>query len=479
MFAQPESPVAVPVAAGAAGVTAEAPEKVLSELQGEIHRRRLRIKEVFEGFDPLRSGRCTSSQFQRGINRLSPNVSPDEFKTLADYFTEQDRPGPQRVNYKEFSRTVDGAFGPPAFDLPRPRTTEHGSRRMAQDGGLARADVRPATQGTPMSARCERDFRGKGDLLPSARSARASTDADDAGEIGHQVVQKIRDIVKRRSLRVHGAFHDFDPLRRGVCSPTHMRSALTLQNISLQAAEQDALLRLYSVHGWDRSDFDYRKFCGDVSGLGVSGCAETLGEDLLGKPRGIPVDPGRPVSSGLAVQGVTQILAKLCKQLRDRRHDAKDTFLEAFRQFDPRHRGVITSQQFGRIISMLGFSFSEAELKSLCLAFTDPSQGGSVFRCQEFLDALTTYMAIHSSGDDRPSTVRPELTSAKKPPSSKDAVKVPEDAANVQQHGGGRVSAEAAAAPRVSSAMTIAYPPTRCKNAAAHRAARRRLQASK
>merc|ERR1712060_474083 len=158
------------------------------------------------------------------------------------------------------------------------------------------------------------------------------------------------------------------------------------------------------------------------------------------------------VSSGLTVKGVTQILAKLCKQLRDWRRDMKDVFPDAFRQFDPRHRGVITPQQFGRIISMQGFSFSEAELKSLCLAFSDHSEGGSVFRCQDFLDALSTYVAIHFSGNDRPCPVRPELTSAKKPPASKDAVNA--------QHGAGRVSTEAAAAPHASSSLPIAYPPT-------------------
>lgn len=474
MFAQPGAPVAVPVAA-------EAPQKVLGQLQSEIQSRRLRVKELFEGFDPLNSGRCTSSQFQRGVNRLYPNVSPVEGKTLADYFTEQDRPGPQVVNYRKFSRTVDQGFSTPTFSLPRPRTTDHASPQTARgpDGGSARADARPATQGMPASARGERDFHRKGDLLPSARSALASTDVDDAGESGRQVVQKIRSIVKRRALRVHGAFHDFDPLRRGVCSPTHMRTALTVLNITLGSAEQDALLRLYGVHGWDRSDFDYRRFCNDVNGLSIYSSAETPDECPLDTPRGTPVHPMRPPSSGLATQGITEILAKLCRQFRDWRCDIKDAFLDAFRQFDPHHRGVITSQQFGRIISMQGFSFAEAELKSLCLAFTDHSEGGSVFRCQDFLDALSTYMAIHVNGDDRPCRTHPQLTGATRSPASKDSVSVSKGAANVGQRGAACVSAEAAAAPHAASSIPIAYPPTRCKSTAAYQAARRRLQAPK
>jgi hypothetical protein len=35
-----------------------------------------------------------------------------------------------------------------------------------------------------------------------------------------------------------------------------MRTALTVLNITLRSAEQDALLLLYGVQGWDRSDFD-------------------------------------------------------------------------------------------------------------------------------------------------------------------------------------------------------------------------------
>jgi hypothetical protein len=215
----------------------------------------------------------------------------------------------------------------------------------------------------------------------------------------------------------------------------------------------------------------------DVNGLSIYSSAETPGEGPLDKPRGIPVDPRQTASNGLATQGITEIFAKLCKQLRDWRCDMKDAFLDAFRQFDPHHRGVITPQQFGRIISMQGFSFAEAELKSLCLAFTDHPEGGSVFRCQDFLDALSTYMAIHFNGDDRPCRMRPELTAATRPPACKESVS--KDAVNVQQRGAGCVSTEAAVAPHAASSIPIAYPPTRCKSTAAYRAARRRLQAPK
>merc|ERR1719262_162885 len=80
-------------------------------------------------------------------------------------------------------------------------------------------------------------------------------------------------MVRERHLRVHGAFTDFDPLRRGYCNMSHVRTVCTYLNIALEDWEFKALGRIYCIPNWHQGpfpeldEFNYREFCNDVNEL--------------------------------------------------------------------------------------------------------------------------------------------------------------------------------------------------------------------
>jgi Ca2+-binding EF-hand superfamily protein len=438
--------------------------KVLNKFQTEVYRRRMRVKDVFAGFDKLNTGRCTASQFERGVNTLAPSTPHEDGKALAAYFTETGRPHPQVVNYKQFSHAMEEMFGADTSGKELPPS--------------ARSEQRLATQGSmPMSART---WRGtcispwRGDPLPAARSA-----AENCGSAGSfpppsdadQVVEKVRRVVKLRQLRVHGAFQEFDPLRRGVCSLTHLRTVLTVLNVVLTSAELEALLQKYSVHTWDRRDLDYRSFCNDVNELSIYPEPEhPEHRPRVSRPKdasgGSADMSARSSSRGLSLQDTTKVLAKMCKHLRNNRQDIGDVFRDAFRQFDPRHQGIITQQQFCRVMSMGGFDLSEIELKHLCLAFSEQHSSGMRFRCQDFLDALSTFQAIHFSNPDEDFTRQNSSKSSKVMSRQTSA----ESEASVQTPFYDSVQNV------VDTGSLISGPPTRTGTGKANTAAKRRLE---
>ncbi|CAK0845561.1 unnamed protein product [Prorocentrum cordatum] len=78
-------------------------KEVLNEMQSEVYHRGVRVKDCFADFDPLRSGRCTPSQFVRGVNRIVPSLKVSDGEALADHYTEKGPlvKVPQIVNYQK------------------------------------------------------------------------------------------------------------------------------------------------------------------------------------------------------------------------------------------------------------------------------------------------------------------------------------------------------------------------------------------
>jgi len=101
-------------------VEEEPPEEVASVLrnvQAYIYTRRIRIKDCFLDFDRLRSGRCTSMQFARGLSSIVPKLRPHEMKILMEFYRadkgekKQKVGKPEAVCYLRFIRDVDSVFG--------------------------------------------------------------------------------------------------------------------------------------------------------------------------------------------------------------------------------------------------------------------------------------------------------------------------------------------------------------------------------
>jgi len=86
--------------------------EIINKIQVFVFPRRLRMKEFFRDYDPLRSGRCTIQQFGRALSLAGIRLPEDMVEALSDHFTEEGPrvQRPQCVNYDKFCAVVDEVF---------------------------------------------------------------------------------------------------------------------------------------------------------------------------------------------------------------------------------------------------------------------------------------------------------------------------------------------------------------------------------
>eukprot|EP00435_Cladocopium_sp_Y103_P009691 s1711_g2.t1 len=85
---------------------------LISRIQVFCYPRRIRVKEFFNDFDPLRRwhGRCTIINFARALDTLGmQGLTDEEVDNLAEHFTEHGAhvAPPQVVNYVKFCEAID------------------------------------------------------------------------------------------------------------------------------------------------------------------------------------------------------------------------------------------------------------------------------------------------------------------------------------------------------------------------------------
>eukprot|EP00933_Yihiella_yeosuensis_P005791 TRINITY_DN110382_c0_g1_i1.p1 TRINITY_DN110382_c0_g1~~TRINITY_DN110382_c0_g1_i1.p1 ORF type:complete len:495 (-),score=68.02 TRINITY_DN110382_c0_g1_i1:211-1695(-) len=92
--------------------------ELIMRIQVYVYPRRIRVKEFFNDFDPLRHGRCSVLNFGRAMNMIGMRITDEEVDVLSEHFTEHGANiiPPQVVNYYKFIEAVDQVFihGSPA-----------------------------------------------------------------------------------------------------------------------------------------------------------------------------------------------------------------------------------------------------------------------------------------------------------------------------------------------------------------------------
>uniref|UniRef100_A0A182JYI6 EF-hand domain-containing protein n=1 Tax=Anopheles christyi TaxID=43041 RepID=A0A182JYI6_9DIPT len=77
--------------------------RVLAKVKAQTVRRRLRLVDFMEGFDPLNHRRISDVQFCRGLATASIQLTPNEMQLICEYFR---TPTCQTVDYKRFCDTI-------------------------------------------------------------------------------------------------------------------------------------------------------------------------------------------------------------------------------------------------------------------------------------------------------------------------------------------------------------------------------------
>jgi Ca2+-binding EF-hand superfamily protein len=262
---------------------------------------------------PRRGGKCSMNQFMRGFP-FKKEFTPDDITFLAEFYSVDHI----TVSFMALHHEV--------------------SELMVHEG-------QPFPQ-SPLTIRAD----------PSAWSqAELST------------VVKLRSKIVERRVRVYEQFQDFDALRKGCVTMGQVKTVFTILNMAKEISKEEfeTLLADYT-----RPDgmFCYTDFCRDVESDFTTPYLERSPKQSTMMPDRSHTAPARRNEIILSAEKRKKIEAlesKMQYRVRTRGLAMKP----CFQDLDKAHRGYVTKNQFGRVLTMLGFELGQSEVSLLCEAY--------------------------------------------------------------------------------------------------------------
>jgi len=449
-----ELPIAGLRASAAGPMEDPSNDEVIAELvhriQLHVMPRRIRCREFFNDFDPLRCGRCTMPQLAKALNTIGVGMTEQEVDTLAEHYTDHGPRAtkPQVVNYYRFCADVDNIFsseeeqdnmksmmmtsspGSTVMSTFRPNSVEdedrfyhvlHRVATLCKARGvllkplytdLDRAAIPMPSRQNPrrggkvtrqqfirtwpfkkemspddLELLCDRYSTKGGDIHFMALHNEVSEVLGDPEQPfptsplhlradgtrwSHQdlpVVKKIMSKVVEKRVRLKEHFQDFDPLRKGFCTPGQVKTVITIMGLGKDIDKYD-FETILSMYMQDDGLFDYRSFCDDVD---KAFTVPNLERDPLARidmPDATTTAPARRNTMRLSdakTAKARKIEEKIRTFVRKRRTEMKPMFQD----FDRAERGYVTRSQFVRIMSMMQFDLDEKAIDLLAGIYCD------------------------------------------------------------------------------------------------------------
>lgn len=319
-------------------------DDAMDNIRQQKRNRALEVRGILRDFDRTRQNRVTPRQFQQALDTAGFRLSERELTLVTTYYMDGDR-----INYADFLEDIE-----PSEKLEN--KTLQGTQRL--------------------------------NALNKDRRA-----AIEAAEPAHfeAVLAKVKTLVAKERMRISEHLRDFDKLRRGMITANQFRAGLSMAKVELTLPEMRALEEHYRIMDQGNDFVAYTRFCRDVESV------FTL-DDLHTQPLADAVPTIPPVGVELAAQErmrelksghENKALQVIAAEVKRRRmllqHDFKD--------FDKIHRGVVTKDQFFRVLTdlNLGQLLTNEEREQLAEHYSARVGGRWDVHYRQFIDDVEQY----------------------------------------------------------------------------------------
>jgi len=290
-------------------------DMIVNKIQGHIYPRRVRAKEFFRDYDPLRSGRVTKERFIRAVALMGVRLSDAEAGAIADHFTEGMQ-NPQSVNYSAFCEHVDGVFHTPRLE----KTPAHAV--SAPGSGI----------NTKFQTR----------------------DIGDQERLNH-VLHRVALLARTRGVVLKYQFQDFERSDATSLTVPRRSGKVTVEQFCrcfpfLKDLEKEDLLVLIDHYTTPSGDIHFRQMHEDVS--------EQLSTDPPPFPKsGLIVRPDNNEWAQQKLSAVQKVQAKVVER--------RVRLGEHFQDFDPLRKGFCTLGQVKTVFAILKVEVSTSDFDEL------------------------------------------------------------------------------------------------------------------
>lgn len=399
---------------------------VITRIQLVCKQRRIRLEEFMRTYDVHRNKRIFKPQFARALDNVGIRISPDELAALQNAY--EDPLDSTLVNYRAFCDQVDAPVvskgleqtptaqiinpleGVSLHELPVLSQLEQQellilSQRLsatAQTKGIvikdickdfdrnnsghitpqqflrnifsafhglmqSEADLLIRAYSTDIGVNyraLNRDICDSAVTKPDRQENKSSSSGISTRSTGHvstvQTEQQLLDIVKRDRLRVKSFFTEFDRLRTGKCTSDQFKRGLKLCfGAGINQDQMEALAVKYGGQGGSclTDSVKYSAFC-DVMDPNIQYLESNLHQ--------VTTSPNRSFETVLNTSDA-EILDILMQRLSLLYTTRRVLMKPNFRDFDRRNRGIVTSEQFLRVLTMFDMMPRTEEEKRVLL----------------------------------------------------------------------------------------------------------------
>jgi len=270
---------------------------------------------------------------------------------------------------------------PSDVEIPRPATAG-ATEGFLCEGFKAAIQERPSPS-RPTSAFVKLDSaEAKGGVSETTWARRPATACPSRSRRTDAIprvdaVTRVKTAVAERRLHIAGYFQDFDKLRRGTCTASHLSAVLTVVGVTLSVEDFASMFSRFRTHD---NKFRYRDFCAEVSGPTAGRVLRFAAAARTPLRFKVPLDEHQQVR-------LKEFQTVMAAKVRLRGMEVRSIFEDFNRQSSTAIPAHITVSQFRRAMATLGWTLTDDQFDLLCQAYVD-TEDGQNFNYIDFLEAI-------------------------------------------------------------------------------------------
>lgn len=314
-------------------------ERATERMREKIAQKRIITKPCFKDFDRHNCGYVSKGQFAQGLSYLRLESTEPERKAIAALYGYR-----KGINYHKFFGDIDPvAQEPPKYKKNLEKMVEYINHR---ESGTER-------------------------LLK--RSGCKTVDG---------VIEKIKDTVMKRRVRLLEFFKDYDKLKSGRISKTNFKRALDLSGLGLNVDEIDLLAKKYQSELHENCVY-YHHFNDEIESIFTVKRLEQSPTKEVTQYKIMPEWLKNSLSANIqkVYKTAMEHLARVVKTRRMQLYPM-------FEDYDKCRNGTVTYSQFQRVLSVLCLIADEVEFHALEEKYKVNVGGMDVFNYLAFCDDI-------------------------------------------------------------------------------------------
>ena len=201
---------------------------IRDKIQSYIYKRRIRLLEFFEGFDPLRHGTVTIQKFRTVIGQCNLPITEEQIESIIHEFPVPNQP--DLFNYRPFCNEINTVFGPIELE-----------KKPLNDGSPI---VRP---------------------VPDPSKTIQGLATDDIRRV-NRILERMKYKVKTRRMNIKEQFTDYDNApRKNYITKQQFKQSIARLGLSTNPIELELLCSKYRCT--DLDDMNYQAFIDDIDAI--------------------------------------------------------------------------------------------------------------------------------------------------------------------------------------------------------------------